>query len=143
MFPSMFGTDLRRIYRRKHISIQTNITNNDTFTIGWIVLLFISGLSALWFIILMFTMVSEATLLMSGAAFSLLTGPILCIPFRRGEMKGWSEEQFITTMRTGITPGGKHLIDFMPWKNFGQMTDDELKAVWLYLQSLTPLPQGK
>ena len=62
---------------------------------------------------------------------------------RGGEMAGWSEEQFIATMRTGITPGGKQLIDFMPWKYFGQMTDDELKAVWLYLQSLPPLPQGE
>jgi mono/diheme cytochrome c family protein len=62
---------------------------------------------------------------------------------RGGEMVGWSEEDFISTMRTGVTPGGHKLIDFMPWKYFGPMTDDELKAVWLYLQSLPPLPQGK
>jgi mono/diheme cytochrome c family protein len=62
---------------------------------------------------------------------------------RGGEMVGWSEEQFIATMRTGVTPGGRQLIDFMPWKFFGQMTDDELKAVWMYLQSLPALPQGK
>ena len=62
---------------------------------------------------------------------------------RGGEMKGWSEEQFIATMRSGVTPGGHKLIDFMPWKYFGQMTDDELKAVWIYLQSLPALEQGK
>ena len=62
---------------------------------------------------------------------------------RGGEMKGWSEEDFIATMRTSVTPGGHPLKDFMPWKYFGQMTDDELKAVWLYLQSLPALPQGK
>jgi mono/diheme cytochrome c family protein len=62
---------------------------------------------------------------------------------RGGEMVGWSEEQFIATMRSGVTPGGKQLIEFMPWKFFGQMTDDELKAVWMYLQSLPALPQGK
>ena len=62
---------------------------------------------------------------------------------RGGEMVGWSEEQFITTIRTGVTPGGKQLIDFMPWKYFGQMTDEELSAVWMYLQSLPALPQGK
>ncbi|HEU0291453.1 MAG TPA: c-type cytochrome [Anaerolineales bacterium] len=60
-----------------------------------------------------------------------------------GEMKGWSEEDFITTMRTGVTPSGHQLKDVMPWKYFGQMTDDELKAVWMYLQSLPALPQGK
>jgi hypothetical protein len=31
----------------------------------------------------------------------------------------------------------------MPWKYLGQMTDDELRAVWIYLQSLPPLPQGE
>ncbi len=62
---------------------------------------------------------------------------------RGGEMKGWSEEQFITTMRSGVTPSGHKLNDFMPWKYFGQMTDDELRAVWMYLQSLPALPQGK
>jgi len=60
-----------------------------------------------------------------------------------GEMGFWSEEQFITTLRTGVTPGGHKLNDFMPWKYLGQMTDDELKAVWLYLQSLPALQQGK
>ena len=62
---------------------------------------------------------------------------------RGGEMGFWSEEDFITTLRTGVTPGGHKLIDFMPWKYFGQMTDDELKAVWMYLQSLPALGQGK
>src|SRR5215216_4684686 len=62
---------------------------------------------------------------------------------RGGEMKGWSEAQFITTMRTGVTPSGHKLTAFMPWKYFGQMTDDELKAVWMYLQSLPPLTQGQ
>ena len=62
---------------------------------------------------------------------------------RGGEMGFWSEEDFITTLRTGITPSGHQLTRFMPWKYFGQMTDDELKAVWMYLQSLPPLPQGK
>jgi mono/diheme cytochrome c family protein len=60
-----------------------------------------------------------------------------------GEMQGWSEEDFIATMRTGVTPNGHQLKDVMPWKYFGQMTDDELKAVWMYLQSLPALPQGK
>jgi mono/diheme cytochrome c family protein len=62
---------------------------------------------------------------------------------RGGEVGYWSEEQFMATLRTGVTPSGHHLKEFMPWKYFGQMTDDELKAVWLYLQSLPPLPQGK
>ena len=49
----------------------------------------------------------------------------------------WTKSQFIVTMRSGMTPEGT-LLDprFMPWNRFNQMTDDELDAIWLYLQSL-------
>ncbi len=60
-----------------------------------------------------------------------------------GEVGFWSEEDFFTTLRTGVTPSGHRLKDVMPWKYFGQMTDEELGAVWLYLQSLPALEQGK
>jgi mono/diheme cytochrome c family protein len=60
-----------------------------------------------------------------------------------GEVAFWSEEDFMRTLRTGVTPSGHQLIDMMPWKYFGQMTNDELKAVWMYLQSLPALPEGK
>jgi mono/diheme cytochrome c family protein len=59
-----------------------------------------------------------------------------------GVLAGWTKEQFFTTIRTGINPGGHRLSDDMPWGNFGQMTDEELGSVWLYLQSLAALPQG-
>ena len=71
------------------MSTQPNITRNDTFTIGWIVLLFISALSTLWLIILMLTIVDEAPLFMGWAAFSLMTSLVLFIPFRRGEKWAW------------------------------------------------------
>jgi cytochrome c553 len=60
-----------------------------------------------------------------------------------GELHAWSEEDFIATLRTGVTPNGHQLKEVMPWKYFSKMTDDELKAVWLYLQSLPTLPQGE
>jgi len=60
-----------------------------------------------------------------------------------GEVGYWSEEQFFATLHTGVAPSGRKLKDVMPWKYFGQMTDDELRAVWLYLQSLPALEQGK
>jgi hypothetical protein len=43
----------------------------------------------------------------------------------------------------GAKPGGHRLNDVMRWKYFGQMADKELKAVWLHLQSLPALEQGK
>ncbi len=60
-----------------------------------------------------------------------------------GELRAWSQADFIQTLRTGVTPSGTHLPNnFMPWKSKGQMTDDELQAVWLYLQSLPALPSS-
>jgi mono/diheme cytochrome c family protein len=60
-----------------------------------------------------------------------------------GEIQGWSEADFIKAMRTGVTPGGRQLNnDYMPWKIIGQMTDDELKAVLLYLRALPKKEQG-
>lgn len=53
-----------------------------------------------------------------------------------GELVSWSEQDFFTTLRTGVSPGGHHLNEEMPWKYYGQMSDEELQAVWLYLQSL-------
>ena len=59
-----------------------------------------------------------------------------------GELLTWSVEEFVRTMRTGITPSGHELDEEMPWKYYAQMTDDELKALWMYLQSLPALEQG-
>lgn len=59
-----------------------------------------------------------------------------------GELRGWSEADFISTMRTGVTVNGRSLNETMPWQYLGQMTDEELQAIWLYLQSLPALEQN-
>jgi mono/diheme cytochrome c family protein len=53
-----------------------------------------------------------------------------------GQSGKWKLEEFKTCMRTGRTPDGRQLTDFMPWKALANMTDDDLQAVYLYLQSL-------
>jgi len=58
-----------------------------------------------------------------------------------GELSAWTEADFGNTLKTGVTPSGHQLSDNMPWKEFRHMTDDELKAIWMYLQSLPKLPQ--
>lgn len=59
-----------------------------------------------------------------------------------GEVGFWSEEDFMNTIRTGKTPGGYQLNpDFMPWKVYRLFYDDELKAIYMYLQSLPKLGQ--
>ncbi len=61
-----------------------------------------------------------------------------------GELKGWSFEDFLTAMRTGVTPSGRQLRDeFMPYEAiFADMTDEEWEAIWLFLQSLPPTEYG-
>ncbi len=56
-----------------------------------------------------------------------------------GELAVWTEADFSHLMRTGTKPSGEKLSDYMPWQGMGKMTDDELKAVWMYLQSLPAL----
>lgn len=58
-----------------------------------------------------------------------------------GELGFWTEEQFVNTIRTGITPGGHELNENMPWKDYRNFYDYELRAIWLYLQSLPKLEQ--
>ena len=58
-----------------------------------------------------------------------------------GEVGFWTEEQFIETIQTGVTPSGHQMSDHMPWKDYRYMTEDELKAIFMYLQSLPKLKQ--
>ncbi len=54
-----------------------------------------------------------------------------------GNAATWSQEEFRQTLRTGRTPEGKDLsLELMPWAIYAGMTDDELEAVWLWLESL-------
>lgn len=59
-----------------------------------------------------------------------------------GDLGSWSEEDFLTALHTGVTPSGRQLSEDMPWRAFGQMNDEELESIWLYLQSLPAPAQG-
>jgi mono/diheme cytochrome c family protein len=49
----------------------------------------------------------------------------------------WTERDFIATIRNGKHMGhGRPLLPPMPWFNYAKMTDDDLKAVWAYLQTV-------
>jgi hypothetical protein len=45
-------------------------------------------------------------------------------------------------MRTGTRPDGRVINEFMPWRTFSAMTDDELTSLWAYLQSVPPKASG-
>lgn len=56
----------------------------------------------------------------------------------------WAEADFFRAIRTGQRPDGTSLNpQNMPWPLFAQMTDTELSAVWLYLQSIPAKPEGQ
>ncbi len=52
----------------------------------------------------------------------------------------WTEAMFIKALRTGKDMGeGRPILPPMPWENFAQLPDSELKAIFAYLKSLKPV----
>lgn len=65
--------------------------------------------------------------------YSILTPNLT--PDSTGRLFGWSQEQFIKRFRQGrIIPHSP-----MPWPSFSRMSDDELKALYSYLQTVKPV----
>lgn len=61
-----------------------------------------------------------------------------------GNLAHWTYEGFANTLRTGVTPDGKVLDpSVMPWTVALEMTDTELEAMWVYLNSLPPVTTEK
>lgn len=54
----------------------------------------------------------------------------------------WTEQDFFHAMREGRRPDGSQIDPFMPWKNFARMTDEELRALWLYLRTVPAKERG-
>lgn len=50
----------------------------------------------------------------------------------------YDEELFVKTLRTGQV-GARKLNSIMPWGYFRNMTDEDLKAIFAYLRTLTPV----
>jgi hypothetical protein len=54
-----------------------------------------------------------------------------------GNVGKWTEEQFMTVLKTGMRPDGKQLDNKdMPWEMTRNFKDDEIKAIYRYLQTL-------
>lgn len=52
----------------------------------------------------------------------------------------WNEDMFIRAMRTGKHLGsGRPILPPMPWQGLAALTDEDLKAIFAYLQSLPPI----
>jgi cytochrome c553 len=58
-------------------------------------------------------------------------------------LEAYDEVKFFTVLRTGKRPSGVPINgEFMPWKLTALMTDDEIRAIWKYLQTVPPKPYG-
>lgn len=57
-----------------------------------------------------------------------------------GELIAWDESDFFKAMREGVAKSGHELDpEQMPWEHYKYFTDEELRAIWLYLGSLPKL----
>lgn len=57
-----------------------------------------------------------------------------------GVLRDYSEEQFIEAMRSGRHLGqGRPILPPMPWPVYGQMTDEDLGAIYAYLRQIAPV----
>ena len=54
----------------------------------------------------------------------------------------WTEADFTRALREGKRPNGDTINSIMPWRGTSQMTDDEIRALWLFLRTTTPRPHG-
>src|SRR5262245_48052612 len=61
-------------------------------------------------------------------------------PDKATGLGSWTEQVFIDAIRNGKHQGtGRDILPPMPWNWYRDMTDEDLKAVWAYLQSLPPI----
>jgi len=52
----------------------------------------------------------------------------------------WDESRFIKAMRTGRHFGeSRPILPPMPWQGLSKATDEDLKSIWAYLQSVPPV----
>jgi mono/diheme cytochrome c family protein len=54
----------------------------------------------------------------------------------------WVEDDLRRVLREGRKPDGSPVNPFMPLDSYGQMTDEEISAIWRYLRSVPPKPFG-
>jgi len=61
-------------------------------------------------------------------------------PDKATGLGSWTEAAFVKSMRTGKHKGVlRDILPPMPWQGLGKLSDDDLKAMFAYLQSLKPV----
>ncbi len=60
-----------------------------------------------------------------------------------GEVGSWTEADFFKAIRSGTRPDGRILSAVMPWPYAKNMTDDEMRALWMYIHSVPAKKLGE
>ena len=51
----------------------------------------------------------------------------------------WTEEEFSRAIREGVRPDGTEISADMPWETMSYYSDEEVHAIWTYLQTVEPV----
>ena len=60
-------------------------------------------------------------------------------PDKETGLGGWTTEQIVAALTTGMTPHGRQLSEIMPWPALSHLTPEDSHALVAYLQSLPPV----
>lgn len=62
-------------------------------------------------------------------------------PDRDTGIGDWSFEDFHASMKHGVRPDGTHLYPAFPYTDFARLSDEDIAALYVYLQTLDPVQQ--
>jgi mono/diheme cytochrome c family protein len=66
-------------------------------------------------------------------------------PDKETGIGGWSKDEIVTAIQTGVRPDGRVLAPIMPWHALAHLTSDDVTAIAAFLQSLkavnNPVPE--
>ena len=63
-------------------------------------------------------------------------------PDRDTGIGAWNEQDFTHALRDGLRPDGTQLYPVFPYTAYTKLSDDDVRALWAYLRSLTPVKQA-
>lgn len=86
--------------------------------------------------------VEDGTPFAGGLAFETPFGTIYSTNITSDPEVGighWSLEDFINAMRHGEAPDGKHLYPVFPYASYANVSDEDVAAIYAYLQTIAPV----
>ena len=64
----------------------------------------------------------------------------LIAPDKTTGLGSWTADMFVKALKTGKHQGeGRPILPPMPWQNFSQLKEEDLRAIFAFLQTLTPI----